>query len=471
MQYDAIYLAGDAADNLVLIDYVNAGGNVYLAGGTGDGGAGPEAARWNLLLNTFGLNFGNSYNDVFGTYAMTSVHPLFVGMSGLYYNKGNWITELELTDPNTYTLEYGYFGVTAGLFGIYEPANVLVNLNGSIVDDGLPSPGALTSSWSKVSGSGNVIFANSNSASTVAQFTAPGTYVLRLAASDSEFTRNDDVTITADANRPPFLNAGPDQNIPWLTSATLHGTYTDDGLPTGAPTTYSWKQLSGPHPALFANADALNTSVSFTAAGAYVFRLTATDSQFVKQDDVTINVSVTPANQPPVINLATFQIITLPTNTVTLNATVTDDGFPAGSNVTVTWGILSAWSGDFREREFCQHQRWLQRGRRTSLRITASDGQFASTADINIVVNAPGNQRPTADAGAIKPSPCRDRPAERKGDRMMARRPGRSALLERVQRTRNRDFQRWPGLRQRYQSRRHGARSAPLDLHPALQRI
>jgi len=93
---------------------------------------------------------------------------------------------------------------------------------------------------------------------------------------------------------------------------------------------------------LFANADALNTSVSFTAAGAYVFRLTATDSQFVKQDDVTINVSVTPANQPPAINLATFQIITLPTNTVTLNATVTDDGFPTGSNVTVTWGILSA---------------------------------------------------------------------------------------------------------------------------------
>jgi hypothetical protein len=87
-----------------------------------------------------------------------------VGVSGLYYNSGNWITELEPTDPNTYTLEYGYFGVAAGLFGIYEPTNVLVNLNGSVVDDGLPSAGALTSSWSKVSGSGNVIFANPNSA-------------------------------------------------------------------------------------------------------------------------------------------------------------------------------------------------------------------------------------------------------------------------------------------------------------------
>jgi hypothetical protein len=38
LQYDAIFLAGTPADNQVLIDYVNAGGNVYLAGGTGQGG-------------------------------------------------------------------------------------------------------------------------------------------------------------------------------------------------------------------------------------------------------------------------------------------------------------------------------------------------------------------------------------------------------------------------------------------------
>ena len=235
---------------------------------------------------------------------------------------------------------------------------------------------------------------------------------------DSEFTFSDDVIITADGNRPPLVNAGPDQNIPWLTSATLHGTYTDDGLPASAPTTYSWKQLSGPHPASFANADALNTSVSFTAPGAYVFRLTATDSQFVKHDDVTINVSVASANQPPVISLASFQIITLPANTVTLNAMVTDDGFPAGSNLTVTWGIVGA-AGPviFGSPNSASTSASFSVAGGHLLRLTASDGQLTSTADINIVVNAPGNQGPTADAGGTKPSPYRFRLTERKGDR------------------------------------------------------
>lgn len=35
LQYDGVLLAGDPADNTVLIDYVRAGGNVYLSGGTG----------------------------------------------------------------------------------------------------------------------------------------------------------------------------------------------------------------------------------------------------------------------------------------------------------------------------------------------------------------------------------------------------------------------------------------------------
>ena len=53
-----------AANNAVLIDYVNAGGNVYLAGGTGAGGAAAEAAQWNTFLNYFGLGFEPSYNGI-----------------------------------------------------------------------------------------------------------------------------------------------------------------------------------------------------------------------------------------------------------------------------------------------------------------------------------------------------------------------------------------------------------------------
>ena len=64
--YDGIFLAGNVADNSVLIDYVNNGGNVYLAGGTGWGGAAAEAAQWNTFLNNYNLGFGTSYNGVAG---------------------------------------------------------------------------------------------------------------------------------------------------------------------------------------------------------------------------------------------------------------------------------------------------------------------------------------------------------------------------------------------------------------------
>src|SRR5439155_25043110 len=57
LQYDAVFIAGDVLDTSVLIEYVRAGGSVYLAGGTAWFGIYAEAGRWNPFLNAFGLNF------------------------------------------------------------------------------------------------------------------------------------------------------------------------------------------------------------------------------------------------------------------------------------------------------------------------------------------------------------------------------------------------------------------------------
>ena len=59
-------------------------------------------------------------------------------------------------------------------------------LAGTASDDGLPNPpGLLTTTWSLVSGPGSgVFFANPALPATTATFSAPGTYVLRLTASD-----------------------------------------------------------------------------------------------------------------------------------------------------------------------------------------------------------------------------------------------------------------------------------------------
>ena len=59
--YDAIFVAQDFPvvgflDNAALINYVNGGGSVYLAGGVGPVAA-AEAAGWSAFLNNYGLAF------------------------------------------------------------------------------------------------------------------------------------------------------------------------------------------------------------------------------------------------------------------------------------------------------------------------------------------------------------------------------------------------------------------------------
>jgi hypothetical protein len=85
-------------------------------------------------------------------------------------------------------------------------------LNGSVIDDGLPIGSELVISWTQVSGPAPVAFSNVGTPITSVAFSATGTYVLRLTANDSEFTTNDDVSITVNSlNQPPLANAGPDK--------------------------------------------------------------------------------------------------------------------------------------------------------------------------------------------------------------------------------------------------------------------
>ncbi len=67
-------------------------------------------------------------------------------------------------------------------------------LVGAINDDGL-SESPVTSQWSLVSGPGSAFFGNVTQAATNVVFSAIGTYMLRLTASDGEFTVSDDVVV------------------------------------------------------------------------------------------------------------------------------------------------------------------------------------------------------------------------------------------------------------------------------------
>ena len=61
------------------------------------------------------------------------------------------------------------------------------SLDGTVSDDGKPNPPAhVTTTWTKTSGPGTVTFGNASAVDTTAGFSATGTYVLRLTASDSQ---------------------------------------------------------------------------------------------------------------------------------------------------------------------------------------------------------------------------------------------------------------------------------------------
>ncbi len=90
-------------------------------------------------------------------------------------------------------------------------------------------------------------------------------------------------------NAPPVVSAESDGWVFLPASAALHGTVTDDGLPNppGAVTVL-WSQVSGPGLVTFADARVLDTAASFSAAGAYVLRLSACDGDLTASAEVTI---------------------------------------------------------------------------------------------------------------------------------------------------------------------------------------
>jgi len=166
-------------------------------------------------------------------------------------------------------------------------------LTGSATDDGLPNPpGALTYTWSAVTGPGAVSFADASANNTTASFSESGIYSLRLTADDGAASSSDDVVVTV--NQAPvvnlgFTNAGPALAIALSDPANLNGSATDDGFPNPPGTlTYNWTFVDGPGTVNFTNANAASTTATFSTAGSYTLRLTASDSALSGSADLTV---------------------------------------------------------------------------------------------------------------------------------------------------------------------------------------
>jgi RHS repeat-associated protein len=104
-------------------------------------------------------------------------------------------------------------------------------------------------------------------------------------------SRGQNITPGGVGNNPPTVNGGPDQVVilPNLT-ASLQGTATDDGYPTGSTFSVGWSKVSGLGTVTFANPTQAATTATFSGAGTYVLRLTASDTQYTSINDIVVTV-------------------------------------------------------------------------------------------------------------------------------------------------------------------------------------
>jgi poly(3-hydroxybutyrate) depolymerase len=199
-------------------------------------------------------------------------------------------------------------------------------LNGSAKD----SDGSVVSvRWTKTSGPSSFTFTNVASAQTTVSNLVQGLYQFVLTATDDDgATGSDTVIITVYAappppNKAPTANAGTDIVITLPVNTTpLNGSGADSD---GNIVAYQWTRISGPASYSLVNATNAQASLANLVQGVYSFQLSVTDNHGATgKDTVQVTVQPQPDNLLPVAVAGADQVITLPTNHVTLNGSATD---------------------------------------------------------------------------------------------------------------------------------------------------
>ncbi|MEM7790880.1 MAG: RHS repeat-associated core domain-containing protein [Verrucomicrobiota bacterium] len=184
-----------------------------------------------------------------------------------------------------------------------------VALLGFAIDDGYPTSGVLSRSWSVVSGPAPVAFADASAFETLATFTLPGSYELELAVSDGDLTSTDIVVVEVEPKQNEeatiLITGATSHNL--ALPMTLSADVTDDGYPFGGNLVATWQLVSGPGSAIFApptvdfgtlNETQINetfeTSVSFDEEGTYTVELVVSDGEFAAREQFDVAVFVLP---------------------------------------------------------------------------------------------------------------------------------------------------------------------------------
>lgn len=263
----------------------------------------------------------------------------------------------------------------------------VAHLNGTASDDGQIMP--LVTTWSKLSGPGQVSFGDTSLLITTVSFSLSGSYGLQLSAYDGQFTTISSMTVLVNPanpiNQPPAASAGRDQTITLPASAQLIGTASDDGLLQ--PLTYLWSKLSGTGTVTFTNLNQLSTLANFSAAGTYGLQLSVFDGQFTTTSSMTVTVNPTSlVNQSPGVSAGNDQTITLPAG-AQLIGSASDDGKIAP--LVTTWSKLSGpGQVTFSDAGELVTTANFSLAGTYGLQLSAYDGQLTTTSSMTVTVSS-----------------------------------------------------------------------------------
>lgn len=257
--------------------------------------------------------------------------------------------------------------------------------------------------WEIVSEDGASTLSNSNTATlTVSDLDVPGQYIYSITVTDNEGASNSAEAIVnvndEKVNQLPNVNAGPDQFIVLPTNqVVLNGTASD---PDGTIVSYAWIKVSGAS-ATLSGQDTKTLTASDLVEGNYRFRLTVTDNDGGQRSNaVDVNVAPEEVNIAPIVDAGNNKSITLPTNSVVLNASASDED---GEIISYLWEQTSGNAGSSLSG---QNTASLEVSELTegiyNFQITVEDDGGSFATDETMVTVTAINTPPIADAGADK---------------------------------------------------------------------
>ncbi|MCO5286625.1 MAG: PKD domain-containing protein [Chitinophagaceae bacterium] len=271
----------------------------------------------------------------------------------------------------------------------------------SLAGSGTDEDGTVVSyQWTKISGPSSYNFGNSGSAVTDVFGLTEGVYSFQLEVTDNKGAKGRDtmqVTVNAAPNQAPTANAGADQTITLPTNkVTLKGSGTDAD---GTISSYQWTKTAGPGSYTIVSPASATTEVTGLTEGTYTFQLKVTDNKGAT-GTATVKVTVNPApNKAPKAYAGADKSITLPTNTVSLAGSGTDED---GTVISYQWTKISGPSGYniVNSGSAVTDVFGLTEGV-YSFQLEVTDNKGAKGRDtMQVTVNAAPNQAPTANAGA-----------------------------------------------------------------------